>query len=954
MGYRDFDAFGGASGANNDLGTSANNKTVITVDSASDTVDAPAFVKDADFAREGSDLILTDKGGAQTLVIEGYFAQAETPTIIDADGAQFSPALVQSFLKATPTFAYAETMSDVSPIGAVHEITGDATVTRTNGMTEPLKLGTPVYQGDIVETAETGAVNIMFIDETSMAISEDARLAIDEYVFDPSSSGGVSNFSVLKGIFVYTSGLIGRDDPDDVLIETPIGSIGIRGTIIAADVDNGEVTVVEGAIVLRDATGNEMTLASQYETARFNTSTGTIDNLGQLSPQQMLEKFVSVSSVAGELFSSVNDNITIQAPDPAPSPQQNTEGNTEQQSQENTSGASGSVDQSNDGRVDGTVEESQERSESGNKSSNASEDGSNSGEGAEQSEESQEDEEAFNETTFGTESSLEASEASASSSSRGSTSEKGSSSSSNSNSNSSKGSGSSQGKGRWKKADATENLDPAAVNEFVVTSRGVSELREGESGLTVGNISTSNGHSIQSVSFNGPFGAMFEYIATSRTSGTIRLREGFDLDFETFNFLNLQYQATSATGAVFNGVVPITVTDVDEAPYIVNTASSITMSAIEGMNWSYDFRNDFRDSDLDSNLTFTYEVIVDEDRSSILSAAELIFIDTDSVLEINENGLLNVNFLLDGIAQTNFTLIVTAQDSNDNTISNTYEFELYGNRASSSSSTIDHDNVNIFVNPSAGSAPLNIEGNNNTIFISDIFTGTMMVAGNGNTIRGGNDTYHITVEGSGNSISGGNTDNIFTILNGNNHFYGDGGNDVFTFNSASSYNSFANGSSSSSSINGGSEGFYDQSSDTENQTFTINFGQQEHMGLEAQSFTGYGDKIRFSFDTGEAIDLSVISDRVTGIEILDFRNGTDDNISLSYHDLVNMTDDRNTLVIRGDSGDSLSFDISGFENLVTGTQITDLALEDTQYNSYFIGDVTILVETGIGTEFVSS
>ncbi len=150
-------------------------------------------------------------------------------------------------------------------------------------------------------------MNINFIDETSFAVSENARLSIDEYVFDPATESGQTDFSVLKGMFIYTSGLIGREDPDDVTIETPVGSIGIRGTIIAGDVDLGEITVVEGAIVLRDFSGNEVTLADQFESARFSTDGTGIEPMGQLAANDVAAKFSSVSNVSPTLFSSIND-----------------------------------------------------------------------------------------------------------------------------------------------------------------------------------------------------------------------------------------------------------------------------------------------------------------------------------------------------------------------------------------------------------------------------------------------------------------------------------------------------------------------------------------------------------------------------------------------------------------------------------------------------------------------
>lgn len=114
-------------------------------------------------------------------------------------------------------------------VGEVTEMSGVATVLRLGeGVPIPLSVGSVIQLGDVVETGANGSLNMAFIDDTSFAISEDSRLGIDDYVFDSGVTDQTS-FSVLKGMFVFTSGLIGQDDPDDVEISTPIGSVGIRG-----------------------------------------------------------------------------------------------------------------------------------------------------------------------------------------------------------------------------------------------------------------------------------------------------------------------------------------------------------------------------------------------------------------------------------------------------------------------------------------------------------------------------------------------------------------------------------------------------------------------------------------------------------------------------------------------------------------------------------------------------
>lgn len=310
MAYKDFDSlsFDGAT---------QNSQTVLNGDT--DRVELPdaSYVRDADFTRDGMDLVMNGPEGE--LVIKDYFADESQPNLVAPDGSTLTPELVNSFTKSSAQYAANDTQSDESPVGAVQEVTGVATVTHVDGSVETIVNGTEIYKGDIIETDEHGAVNIKFVDETSFAVSEDARLAIDEYVYDAGSQSGETNFSVLKGVFVFTSGLIGRDDPDDVHIETPVGSIGIRGTIIAGNVDKGEITVVEGAIVLKDHSGHEVTLATQFETARFGGSEG-IEHMGQLSAKDVAQKFFVVSKVSPTLFSSINDAASEQPSDDATQP----------------------------------------------------------------------------------------------------------------------------------------------------------------------------------------------------------------------------------------------------------------------------------------------------------------------------------------------------------------------------------------------------------------------------------------------------------------------------------------------------------------------------------------------------------------------------------------------------------------------------------------------------------
>ena len=203
------------------------------------------------------------------------------------------------------------TYTNPDQIGEVTEITGIAKIIRTDGSEEPITLGAEVYIGDIVETEGDGAVNIGFVDDSSFAVSEDARISIDEFVFDPASESGDQDFSVVRGVFMYTSGLIGRENPDSVEIDTPVGSIGIRGTIIGGKIVPGgesQVSVLEGAIVVRND-GGERLLTNQFDTVLLSSREIAPSEPKTLDVSRVANDYSGVKSVSSSLFSSFDDQI---------------------------------------------------------------------------------------------------------------------------------------------------------------------------------------------------------------------------------------------------------------------------------------------------------------------------------------------------------------------------------------------------------------------------------------------------------------------------------------------------------------------------------------------------------------------------------------------------------------------------------------------------------------------
>ena len=70
-----------------------------------------------------------------------------------------------------------------------------------DGTRVELTNGTEIYLGDVVETSANGSVVIAFVDQTTFALSEDARMVIDELVYDAGSSANVVSLSLVQGLY---------------------------------------------------------------------------------------------------------------------------------------------------------------------------------------------------------------------------------------------------------------------------------------------------------------------------------------------------------------------------------------------------------------------------------------------------------------------------------------------------------------------------------------------------------------------------------------------------------------------------------------------------------------------------------------------------------------------------------------------------------------------------------
>ena len=135
--------------------------------------------------------------------------------------------------------------SVIANIGLVTNFSGSAAIERDEGFeVYEVEKDLGVEMLDVIATAK-GKVQIDFIDDTRVDVTEHSRLVIDDFVYDPVSQEGSLSLKASLGTIRYASGQIAKNSKQNVKITTPSAVIGVRGTDFTMTVDEiGGSTII--------------------------------------------------------------------------------------------------------------------------------------------------------------------------------------------------------------------------------------------------------------------------------------------------------------------------------------------------------------------------------------------------------------------------------------------------------------------------------------------------------------------------------------------------------------------------------------------------------------------------------------------------------------------------------------------------------------------------------------
>ena len=224
-----------------------------------------------------------------------------------------------------------------APVGAQDSVGVNAAIrnsvqtrSSTSGPLRPAQLRAPVRLGDQFVTGPQSQVQVLLRDRSTFTVGANARMTVDRFVV---SENGGSAVSVARGAFRFVSGRTARSSSREA-IATPVGSIGVRGTIVEGVVGPDILGLLRAQPDVPPFTGDEETmllvvLRGPAGDARTFDTPGAIDverngvTVSLEQPGQAL--LVSSDGMFGPFFvpddiSSALGDLLSPTPDPGADP----------------------------------------------------------------------------------------------------------------------------------------------------------------------------------------------------------------------------------------------------------------------------------------------------------------------------------------------------------------------------------------------------------------------------------------------------------------------------------------------------------------------------------------------------------------------------------------------------------------------------------------------------------
>ncbi|MDB5565949.1 MAG: hypothetical protein JWP84_2515 [Tardiphaga sp.] len=227
-----FSHFGGDAPLGAAVGVEAKNDALSHADGHTVIVPDAHLLFSGDYKRAGVDLVLSKDG--HDYVVSDYFKGHSRATLSSPNGANLSGDLVNALTGEVQLAQLGGgATAAATVIGRVTKLTGNATAIR-NGVSIQLNMGDNVQKGDVVQAGADSSLGLTFIDGTVFGLSANARMVLNEMVYDPNGSSNSSLLSLVQGTITFVAGETAKHG--DMKVDTPVATMGIRGTAVLVEI----------------------------------------------------------------------------------------------------------------------------------------------------------------------------------------------------------------------------------------------------------------------------------------------------------------------------------------------------------------------------------------------------------------------------------------------------------------------------------------------------------------------------------------------------------------------------------------------------------------------------------------------------------------------------------------------------------------------------------------------
>jgi hypothetical protein len=206
-------------------------------------------------------------------------------------------------------------------IGKVTQNRGVSEVVK-NSTRVPIRPQLPIAKLDRVQTGN-GRVEITFVDNSTVKVTEHSKLIIDDFVYSGKPSTSRMALKFASGTARFATGQSGKINKGNINLRTPTATIAVRGTDFAATVDDfgkslivllpepdgtvGEITVSNGAgfVILTKAFQATIVTTSDSRPSRpviLNLTLDQIDNMLIVAPAEEIRTAEEIADSRANLL----------------------------------------------------------------------------------------------------------------------------------------------------------------------------------------------------------------------------------------------------------------------------------------------------------------------------------------------------------------------------------------------------------------------------------------------------------------------------------------------------------------------------------------------------------------------------------------------------------------------------------------------------------------------------